>query len=66
MSEGYLRLIFDGAHVGQFNMAVDELLFRKHIEQKNPDAILRFYQFSEPTLTIGYGIWKAAGNERKK
>ena len=54
-----LNLIFDGAHDGLFNMALDESLFRDHIQKKGADSILRFYRFSEPTLTVGYGMWRA-------
>ncbi len=43
-------------------MALDESLFRKQIQKKDPHSILRFYRFDEPTLTIGYGMWRAANS----
>ncbi len=55
-----LRLLIDGAHDGTFNMESDEHLFREHIQEQNEGAVLRFYRFNEPTLTIGYGMWRAA------
>lgn len=55
-----LEVLFDSAYDGQFNMAFDESLFRKQIQKTDPNSILRFYRFSVPTLTIGYGMWKAA------
>ncbi len=55
--ENYLRLILDGLHDGQFNMARGESLFRNQIQSKDKNAILRFYHFSEPTFTVGYGMW---------
>lgn len=55
----YLRLIQDQAYDGAFNMAVDEFLLRSQIQKKDPSSILRFYRFNEPTLTVGYGMWRA-------
>lgn len=53
-----LRLIRDGVHDGRWNMARDEFLFRDSIQTQDQNAVLRFYRFSEPTLTVGYGLWK--------
>ncbi len=44
-----LDVIFDGAHDGITNMALDERLF--HTVTK---PTLRFYTWSEPTVSIGY------------
>ena len=55
-----LQLILDTTHDGQFNMTFDEQLFAKQIETQEPSSILRFYRFSEPTLTVGYGMWRVA------
>ena len=63
-TNNHLHLILDGAHSGAFNMAADEFLLRNQIQKKEKFAILRFYHFSEPTLTIGYGTWKLAEAER--
>src|SRR3989338_9463428 len=54
----YLQLIQDEAHDGAFNMAADEFLFRRQIEEKDPHSFLRFYRFSDPTFTVGYGVWR--------
>lgn len=56
----FLYLILDGAHSGAFNMQMDEALFRRAIRDQSADATLRFYRFSEPCWTIGYGVWKSA------
>ena len=56
-TENYLRLILDEAHDGRFQMARDESLFRNSIQTQDQNAILRFYRFSEPTFTVGYGLW---------
>ncbi|MBI4368431.1 MAG: lipoate--protein ligase family protein [Candidatus Omnitrophica bacterium] len=53
-----LQLIQDEAHDGAFHMAADEFLFRRQIEKKDPHSFLRFYRFSEPTFTVGYGVWR--------
>ena len=53
----YLRLIHDQAYPGAHQMTVDESLFRNQIQTQDPNAIIRFYHFSEPTLTVGYGVW---------
>ena len=63
----HLRFIPVGRYDGFLNMAVDEELLRNHVETRDGDVTLRFYRFTEPTLTIGYGIWKtfdrqSAGN----
>ncbi|GEM_PF-6074771 len=64
-TQPYLRLILGGAHDGQFNMAVDEFLFRRQIESCDQDSILRFYRFSHPTVTVGYGMWQALQTKTK-
>lgn len=47
-----LRLILDSPAEGPRNMAVDEVLL--HDAAENGIATLRFYQWSEPTLSLGY------------
>jgi lipoate-protein ligase A len=47
-----IRLIIDPPAPGPWNMAVDEALLRDAIE--NGHATLRFYEWSEPTLSLGY------------
>ena len=54
----HLRVIRDETHDGAFNMAVDEFLFRRQIRGNDQNPVLRFYQFSEPTVTVGYGVWR--------
>jgi lipoate-protein ligase A len=46
------RLIIDSPASGEWNMAVDEALLVDAAE--NGVATLRFYQWSEPTLSLGY------------
>ena len=46
------RLIIDPAALGAWNMAVDEALL--HEAAGNGLATLRFYAWSEPTLSLGY------------
>lgn len=46
------RLIIDRPALGAWNMAVDEVLLADAAE--NGIATLRFYQWSEPTLSLGY------------
>ncbi len=55
-----LQLILDSTHHGEYNMAFDEQLLTKQIQTKDSSSVLRFYRFSEPTLTVGYGMWRAA------
>ena len=55
--ESYLRLIIDRASEGFVNMAVDESLLRRSIAGRQPNPILRFYQFSDSVKTVGYGLW---------
>lgn len=55
-----LQLILDSIHEGEFNMAFDERLFHGQIQANDHSSVLRFYRFSEPTLTVGYGMWRAA------
>ncbi len=47
-----IRLIIDPPQSGPWNMAVDETLLWDAVE--NGIATLRFYQWSEPTLSLGY------------
>jgi lipoyl(octanoyl) transferase len=47
-----VRLIIDPPLPGPRNMAVDEVLLLDAVE--NGIATLRFYQWSEPTLSLGY------------
>lgn len=49
---GDCRLIIDPPAPGAWNMAVDEALLADAIE--NGVATLRLYQWSEPTLSLGY------------
>jgi lipoate-protein ligase A len=46
------RLIIDPPASGAWNMAVDEALLRSAAQRGT--ATLRFYQWSEPTLSLGY------------
>src|SRR5688572_17520100 len=46
------RLIIDSPAAGPRNMAIDEALLSDATE--NGVATLRFYQWSEPTLSLGY------------
>ena len=46
------RLIIDGAAAGSLNMGIDEALLKTASEQGA--CVLRFYQWSEPTLSLGY------------
>ncbi len=46
------RLIVDSAQAGAWNMAVDEMLLNQAAGQ--PAWSLRFYAWSEPTLSLGY------------
>ena len=49
----HLRVIVDDMpNSGAWNMAVDEVLLTSAIE--TGDATLRFYQWSEPTVSLGY------------
>lgn len=47
-----VRLIFDPPAAGAWNMAVDEALLESAAERGA--ATLRFYQWNEPTLSLGY------------
>jgi len=46
------RLFIDGPRPGALNMAIDELLLQEAIA--GGTTTLRFYQWSEPTLSLGY------------
>jgi lipoate-protein ligase A len=52
MSPQVCRLILDGPADGAWNMAVDETLLALAARDGGP--ILRFYGWSEPTLSLGY------------
>ena len=58
-----LRLIVDHAHEGIFNIAVDEFLLARHVEEQNENPVLRFYRFSPPAMTVGYGLWPRMGGQ---
>ena len=47
-----LRVIHDPPAAGDWNMAVDEMMFETVAASGEP--IVRFYQWQEPTLTLGY------------
>jgi lipoate-protein ligase A len=47
------RLLIDGTGPGAWNMAVDEILLRRSAADGGPPT-LRFYGWSEPTLSLGY------------
>jgi len=47
-----LRIIHDPPAAGDWNMAVDEMMFETVAASGEP--ILRFYQWQEPTLSLGY------------
>jgi lipoyl(octanoyl) transferase len=47
-----IRLLIDPPKSGPWNMAVDEALLLDAVE--NGNATLRFYQWNEPTLSLGY------------
>jgi lipoate-protein ligase A len=49
---GELRLIVDPPLPGAWNMAVDEVLLEQAADEGH--ATLRFYRWSEPTLSLGY------------
>ena len=51
--EKILRVIFDGARSGAENMAVDEAVLLAVNEGTAPTT-LRFYRWSEPTISLGY------------
>ncbi|MEM8865820.1 MAG: lipoate--protein ligase family protein, partial [Planctomycetota bacterium] len=52
MPSDRMRLIIDQPQSGVWNMAVDEALLDTAINQGI--ATLRFYQWAEPTLSLGY------------
>ncbi len=51
-SSGNLRLIIDPPSSGARNMAVDQALFEQVAHSDRP--VLRFYQWEQPTLSLGY------------
>lgn len=54
------RLILDPPGRGSWNMAVDEALFQS--SQRTRQQTFRFYEWSEPTLSLGY--FQAASQRR--
>jgi lipoate-protein ligase A len=57
------RLIFDEPARGSWNMAVDEALLRTSSDMESEvtgKVVLRFYQWAEPTLSLGY--FQASGD----
>src|SRR5688500_12298617 len=55
------RLIVDSPANGSWNMALDEALFQT--TQSSRQVTLRFYQWSAPTLSLGY--FQAAADRQK-
>lgn len=51
--EGSIRLIFDSPASGAWNMSLDEALLHGVANDTSPET-LRFYQWCEPTLSLGY------------
>jgi lipoyl(octanoyl) transferase len=47
------ELIIDGPVDGKSNMAIDSALFEEVASSSTPRTILRFYQWSRPTLSLG-------------
>src|SRR6478736_114966 len=47
------ELIIDGAIDGKSNMAIDTALFEEVASSPSPRTIVRFYQWSRPTLSLG-------------
>ncbi len=48
------RLLIDAPERGVWNMAVDEALLESAAEESCDFVTLRFYRWSEPTLSLGY------------
>jgi lipoate-protein ligase A len=48
------RVIFDGPGEGAWNMALDEALLEAAVDGESNGPTLRWYQWSEPTLSLGY------------
>ena len=57
-----LQVIYDQPQEGACHMACDEFLFRRQIRTNDRSSVLRFYRFSEPALTVGYGLWRSAAS----
>lgn len=53
VEQGILRLLVDGALEGVVNMAIDEAIL-EGINKGDGPATLRFYQWREPTISLGY------------
>jgi len=56
-----IRLLFDPPSLGSWNMAVDEALLESAADSGL--ATLRFYQWTEPTLSLGY--FQAAADRKQ-
>ena len=50
----FWRLIYSGPGQPYWNMAVDEMLFRRCQENQNFPPTLRIYDWSEPAFSLGY------------
>lgn len=50
---GILRVLIDGSRGGAENMAVDEVILLA-VDSGEAPATLRFYRWSEPTISLGY------------
>lgn len=49
----YWRLISDPPRPGRINMAIDEWLLRELERGKEPQTVVRFYEWERPTLSLG-------------
>lgn len=58
----HARLLIDSPADGSWNMAVDQALVESAAQ--SGEMVLRFYQWAEPTLSLGYFQPRAAGAER--
>ncbi len=59
------RLILDGAHSAPSNMAIDEAIALSHNDSCPFDATLRFYEWTNPSISLGFGqpYFKAVNEE---
>ena len=48
------RLLIDAPERGVWNMAIDEALLESAADESCDLVTLRFYRWSEPTLSLGY------------
>ncbi|TYB30962.1 MAG: lipoate--protein ligase family protein [Candidatus Mcinerneyibacterium aminivorans] len=49
-----IKIYRDRENNGFYNMALDEAIFRKAIDEKSRDVILRFYDWDPACLSLGY------------